>query len=251
MGGIESTCFPPCYTHCDSGFAQGASSSWFSDTSAPSLKLLKRPVGMQWAYYSKSYQWTCTINSHFQFIFSQFLCWGFLHLWCCKPQPHHPPFRFRYRVETHQMMKFAVCLSVTEKAELNIHKTPHFSQFRSITMLIIHTVSAGTEQKKSVEDRTYLDQPQLVSFCCWWQSHFHSSFVHPGPPHDCWKDWDQYNSQNNQHCEKLWESWTRYQRSDVWSPGGWRAPQHSHTTQDYPHRKGILSSSTWRISCQL
>lgn len=148
-------------------------------------------------------------------------------------------------------MKFAVCLSVTEKAELNIHKTPHFPQFRSITMLIIHTVSAGIEQKKSVEDRTYPDQPQLVSFCCWWQSHFHSSFVHPGPPHDCWKDWDQYNSQNNQHCEKLWESWTRYQRSDVWSPGGWRAPQHSHTTQDYPHRKGILSSSTWRISCQL
>lgn len=45
-------------------------------------------------------------------------------------------------------MKFAVCLSMTEKAELNIHETSHFSQFRAITMLIIHTVSAGLSRRK-------------------------------------------------------------------------------------------------------
>lgn len=65
------------------------------------------------------------------------------------------------------MMKFAVCLSMTEKAELNIYETSHFSQFRAITMLIIHTVSVGIEHKKNVEERTHPDQPQLVSFCCW------------------------------------------------------------------------------------
>lgn len=204
---------------------------------------------MQWAYYSQSYQWTCTINSHFQIIFSQFLCWGFLHLWCWGTSTSSP-FRFRYRAETHQMMKLAVCLSVTEKAELNIHKTSHFSQFRAITMLIIHTVSAGIEQKKNVEDRTHPDQPQLVSFWCWWQSHFHSSFVHPDPPHDCWKDWNQYNSQNNQHLGKLWESWTRISRKGCLQS----CRLNSSTAQ--PQYTGLstqelsCSSSTWRISCQ-
>lgn len=61
-----------------------------SDTSAPSLKLLKSQWGCNELIYSKSYQWTCTINSHFQIIFSQFLCWAFLHLCCCEPQAHHP-----------------------------------------------------------------------------------------------------------------------------------------------------------------
>lgn len=152
------------------------------------------------------------------------------------------PFRFRYRVETHKKMEFAVCLSMTEKAELNIHKTSHFSQFRAITMLIIHTVSAGIEQQKNVEDRTHPDQPQLVSFCCWWQSHFHSSFVHPDPPRDCWKDWNQYNSQNNQHWEELWESWTEIPKKGC-------LESNSSTAQ--PHYTGVtLPSSTWRISCQ-
>lgn len=66
-------------------------------------------------------------------------------------------------------MTFLICLPMVEKVELNIFKrckSPQFSQFNSITMFITHNISLQSEQKKTVEDRTNLDQPQPASFCC-------------------------------------------------------------------------------------